>query len=72
MGGGAGRGLDFGATFGSGQLPLGHQTEPPEAHHDVFPGCSTKLNEDAQGKHIPSHKNYQEGKSYLTISMEHA
>lgn len=30
MGGGAGRGLDFGATFGSGRLPLGHQIAEPE------------------------------------------
>ncbi|NLQ12270.1 hypothetical protein HGI81_00140 [Olsenella sp. KGMB02461] len=30
MGGGAGRGLDFGATFGSGRLPLGHQITEPE------------------------------------------
>lgn len=30
MGGGAGRGLDFGATYGSGQLPLNYQIEEPE------------------------------------------
>lgn len=27
MGGGAGRGLDFGATYGSGRLPIGHGIE---------------------------------------------
>lgn len=72
MGGGAGRGLDFGATFGSGRLPMGHQTNPPVTHREVFPNCLTKLNEGAQGKHIPDHKNYQKGKSYLTITMSHA
>lgn len=30
MGGGAGRGLDFGATFGSGKLSLGHPITEPE------------------------------------------
>lgn len=84
MGGGSGRGLNFGATFGSGQLPLRYQGErvaKPQAelrkevrdeHKEVFPGCSTELNEAAQGKHIPDHKNYQKGKSRLSISMERA
>lgn len=72
MGGGAGFGLDFGATYGSGRLPLGHQTELPAKHREVFPGCTTELNKDAQGKHIPGHKNYQGGKSYLRVSMERA
>ena len=31
-----------------------------------------KLNEGKQGKHIPGHNNYQEGKSELTISMSEA
>lgn len=61
MGGGAGRGLNFGATYGSGQPPLGHQTQLPPKHHEAFPRCTTKLNENAQGKHIPGHKNYQKG-----------
>ncbi len=72
MGGGAGRGLNFGATYGSGWLPLGHQTELPSKRREVFPGCTTKLNKDAQGKHIPGHKNYQKGKSFLSVSMERA
>ena len=72
MGGGAGRGLNFGATFGSGMLPLGHQTNLQPRHREVFPGCTTRLNEDAQGKHIPGHRNYQRGKSHLTISMSDA
>lgn len=73
MGGGRGTGLNFGATYGSGQLPIIYQTQAPKPqHHIVFEGCSTKLNEDKQGRHIPGHKKYQEGKSYLTISMEHA
>lgn len=72
MGGGAGRGLNFGATYGSGQLSLRHKTRFPPKHRKVFPGCTTKLNEDAQGKHIPGHKNFQKGKSYLSISMERA
>lgn len=65
MGGGAGWGLNFGATYGSGKLPLRHQIKLPPKHREVFPGCTTKLNEDAQGKHIPDHKNYQEGKSFF-------
>lgn len=72
MGGGAGRGLNFGATYGSGRLPLEHNTEIPPQHREIYPGCTTRLNEDAQGKHIPGHRNYQKGKSYLIITMEHA
>lgn len=83
MGGGAGRGFNFGATLGSGQLPLMYETKLPPTrrevvpdsatrHREIFPGCTTKLNEDAQGKHILTHKNYQAGRSHLTISMERA
>ena len=37
-----------------------------------FSSFPKKLNEDKQGKHIPGHKNYQEGKSELTVSMSEA
>lgn len=80
MGGGKGVGLDFGATYGSGQLPLEYKvieakkTWPmfpknkiDKVHRNIFPNCSTKINFDSQGKHILGHKNYQEGKSYLII-----
>lgn len=72
MGGGAGRGLDFGATYGSGKLPLEFNVKEATQHREIFPGRTTILNEDAQGKHIPGHKNYQNGKSFLTITMRRA
>ena len=34
-----------------------------------FDNFTKSLNKDKQGKHIPSHKNYKPGKSFLTISM---
>ena len=35
-------------------------------------GCPAKVHEGQQGKHIPGHKNYREGRSKLTISMSDA
>lgn len=43
--------------------------ENSATNFDPFP---KKLNTDKQGKHIPGHKNYQSGKSKLTISMSEA
>lgn len=37
-----------------------------------FGSFPKKLNPDKQGKHIPGHKNYQSGKSRLTIGMSEA
>ena len=38
----------------------------------TFSSFPKKLNEDKQGKHIPGHKNYQNGKSELTINISDA
>lgn len=61
MGGGAGRGLDFGATYGSGRLPLRYRIEEPEtlAEGDFSIGKSlgaAALNYDV--------KDPRSGKSY--------
>lgn len=68
-----------GAGYERGQLPIVLRNPVLEAiyreEHEirmVYGKYSTKLNEDKQGKHIPGHKNYQEGKSVLTISMDDA
>jgi hypothetical protein len=37
-----------------------------------FSNYPKTLNESKQGKHIPGHNNYQEGKSELTITMSEA
>ncbi len=42
--------------------PVNHQ-------FDKFP---KNIHEGKQGKHIPGHNNYQEGKSILTVSLEEA
>lgn len=85
MGGGYARWLDFGASYGT--ETLGHlldrgllrellesaaKKSRRTGHRTVFGTCTTKLNKGAQGKHIPGHPHYIEGRSYLTISMEHA
>lgn len=42
--------------------PVNHQ-------FDKFP---KNIHEGKQGKHIPGHNNYQEGKSILAVSLEEA
>lgn len=37
-----------------------------------FSNFPKKINKDKQGKHIEGHKNYQKGKSVLTISLKEA
>ena len=40
--------------------------------HRIVNGFTTKLNPDKQGKHIPQHRNYQEGKSVFHGSLKDA
>lgn len=39
---------------------------------NAFEGYQTDINPDKQSKHIPGSKNYQSGKSELTIPIPHA
>ena len=49
---------DAASIFDAGSQSISNFSEYPKT-----------LNEGKQGKHIPGHNNYQEGKSELTISM---
>ena len=52
---------DAASTFDAVSQSSSNFSEYPKTH-----------NEEKQGKHIPGHNNYQEGKSELTISMSEA
>ncbi len=46
--------------------------EQQAAGSNQFASFPKQIHTDKQGKHIPGHKNYQPGKSRLTISMSEA
>ena len=46
--------------------------EQQAAGSNQFASFSKTIHSGKQGKHIPGHKNYQSGKSILTISMSEA
>lgn len=62
--------------IGSGgkNIPNNEDTSPDtlDDHRTVYGGYTTKLNEDTQGRHILGHKNYDQNKSPLSVSMKHA
>lgn len=43
-----------------------------KSNSSKFDSYDKEINEGKQGKHIPGHNNFQEGKSELTISMSEA
>ena len=52
--------------------PAGDIFSSPSAMHFNDPGLNLTINADKQGRHIIGDKNYEEGRSILTISLERA
>lgn len=74
MGGGSGRGLNFGATFGSSQLPLRHRILEPETTPE--PGFAigrslgaAALNYDVEDKRTGKSYKFLEGSSIHDVEV---
>ncbi len=72
-------GSDSGQSFGEQSSFENLQYENQVAQNEIvrpfnhqFDHFSKNIHEGKQGKHIPSHNNYKEGKSILTISLDEA